>query len=149
MFAREMFPRKVEGYFDRFEPLAAFDFMPRLAWPRKLDPAAEWRPSADIIESKEEFLVKCEVPEVKKEDIKIDVVDGMLRVRGERRFTFDEKKDTMHRVETFYGKFERDFTLPDNVDPKQIRAEVIEGVLNLHLPKMAAILPKPVEVPIQ
>jgi HSP20 family protein len=132
MLARESFPRKVESYFD-------VDFMPRLAWPRRLEGASEWRPMVDIIETKDEFLVKCVLPEVRKEDVKVDVVDGMLRIRGERRFEVDEKKDTVHRVETFYGEFMRSFDLPENVD----------GVLKVHLPKMPAIAAKPVEIAVQ
>ena len=86
MLARDLFPVKAfEGYLDRFEPFFSGDFMPRIAWPRKLDITAEWRPNADIIEKKDEYLVKAELPEVKKEDVKIDVVDGLLKIRGERR----------------------------------------------------------------
>jgi HSP20 family protein len=147
MLARESFPRKIESYFDRFEPF--FDVMPRLTWPRRLEAASEWRPMVDIVESKDEFLVKCELPEVKKEDVKIDVVDGMLRIRGERRFEVDEKKDTVHRVESFYGSFMRSFELPENVDVRKIRADAAEGVLNVHLPKMASIAAKPIEIAVQ
>ncbi|MFO0449637.1 MAG: Hsp20/alpha crystallin family protein [Pseudomonadota bacterium] len=149
MLARDGFPSKMASYRDRFEPFAGFDFLPRLAWPRKPELSAEWRPSADIVETKDEFLVKCELPEVKKEAVKIDIVDGMLRIRGERKLSFDVTKDTVHRLETFYGRFERLFTVPDNVDPKTIRAEVLDGMLNVHLPTVAAIQPKPIEVPIQ
>ena len=150
MLARELFPVKaLERYFDNFEPFFSGDFMPRIAWPRKLDITAEWRPSADIIENKEEFLVKAELPEVKKEDVKIDVVDGVLKIRGERKLAVDEKKETVHRVETFYGKFVRTFTLPENVDVAKIRAECAEGVLTVHLPKTVAAMPKPIEIAVQ
>jgi HSP20 family protein len=150
MLARELFPLKgFEGYFDRFEPFLSGDFMPRVAWPRKLDITAEWRPNADIIERKDEFVVKAELPEVKKEDVKIDVVDGMLKIRGERRLAIDEKKDTVHRVETFYGKFMRAFALPENVDVGKIRAECADGVLTVHIPKVVAVMPKPIEIAVQ
>lgn len=147
MLARESFPRKMESYLDRFEPF--FDVMPRLTWPRRLEAASEWRPMVDIIESKDEFLVKCELPEVRREDVKLDVVDGMLRIRGERKFEVDEKKDTVHRVETFYGAFTRSFELPESVDVRKIKAEVADGVLKVHLPKMAAIAAKPIEIAIE
>ena len=150
MLARELFPVKAfESYFDRLEPFFSGDFMPRIAWPRKLDITAEWRPSADIIEKKDEYLVKAELPEVKKEDVKIEVVEGQLKIRGERKFTVDEKKDTVHRVETFYGKFVRSFALPENVDVTKIRAECAEGVLTVHIPKVVAAMPKPIEISVQ
>ena len=150
MLARDLFPVKgFEGYFDRFEPFFHGDFMPRIAWPRRLDITAEWRPNADILETKEEYLVKAELPEVKKDDVKIDVADGMLKIRGERKFEVDEKKETVHRVETFYGKFVRTFVLPENVDVAKIRAECADGVLTVHLPKTAAVVPKPIEIAVQ
>jgi HSP20 family protein len=150
MLARDLFPVKAfEGYLDRFEPFFSGDFMPRIAWPRKLDITAEWRPNADIIEKKEEYLVKAELPEVKKEDVKIEVAEGLLKIRGERKFEHDEKKDTMHRVETFYGKFMRTFALPENVDATKIHAECADGVLTVHIPKVAVVLPKPVEITVQ
>jgi len=150
MLARDLFPVKAfEGYLDRFEPFFSGDFMPRIAWPRKLDITAEWRPNADIIETKDEYLVKAELPEVKKEDVKVDVVEGLLKIRGERKFALDEKKDTVHRMESFYGKFVRTFALPENVDVTKIRAECAEGVLTVHIPKVVAVMPKPVEIKIQ
>jgi HSP20 family protein len=149
MLARETFPRKLENYFDRFDPFLDFDFLPRLSWPRRGDKPSEWRPMTDIIETKDEYLVKCILPEVRKEDVKVDVIDGMLRIRGERKLEVDEKKDTVHRVETFYGEFVRSFELPENVDTRKIRADVAEGVLKVHLPKMAAIAAKPIEIAVQ
>ena len=150
MLAREMFPIKgFEGLFDRFEPFFNADFAPRIAWPRTLDIETEWRPGADIIEKKDEYLVKAYLPEVRKEDVKLDVIDGTLKIRGERKFEVDEKKDTVHRVETYYGKFLRAFALPDNIDVTKIRAECAEGVLTVHLPKVVAAMPKPVEIKVQ
>jgi HSP20 family protein len=149
MLAREPFPKKIDSWFDRIDPFFGADLMPRLTWPRRLESATEWRPNVDIVETKDEFLVKCDVPEVKKEDVKIDVVDGMLRIRGERRFDVDEKKDTVHRVETFYGTFMRSFALPETVDVRRITADVAHGVLKVHLPKLPSIAAKPIEIAVQ
>jgi HSP20 family protein len=147
---RDLFPIKAfEGYFDQFEPFFGADFMPRALWSRKTDPANEWRPSADIIEGKDEFLVKVELPEVKKADVKVDVVDGMLRIRGERKWSVDQKVATVHRVEACYGKFMRSFSLPDHVDATKIRAESADGVLTVHLPKVATATPKTIEVAVR
>lgn len=149
MLAREMFPMKgLENVFDRFEPFFNDEFMPRLGWPRRFEVGTEWRPNVDILETKDDFLVKVTLPEVKKEDVKIDVVDGMLKIRGERKFELDQKKDTVHRIESFYGKFVRTFALPENVEVAKIRAECVDGVLTIRLPKTVAAMPKPVEIPV-
>jgi HSP20 family protein len=149
MLARESFPRKMENWLERFDPFFGADLMPRMAWPRRLEAATEWRPSVDIVETKDEFLVKCDLPEVKREDVKIDVTDGTLRIRGERRFEVDETKDTVHRVESFHGTFTRSFELPENVDVRKISADVAHGVLKVHLPKMPSIAAKPIEIAVQ
>lgn len=149
MLARDIIPRKFESMFDRFDPFFSGDFLPRVAWPRRLDISAEWRPSADVIEKKDEYLVKCELPEVKREDVKLDLAEGMLRIRGERKLEVDEKKDKVHRVESFYGSFLRTFELPENVDVAKIHADMHEGVLLVHLPKMEAKMTKPIEIPVQ
>jgi HSP20 family protein len=106
----------------------------------------DWAPSVDIAETPEEFQVKAELPEVKKEDIKVAVENGLLRIEGERRQEKDEKTKKFHRVERSYGSFLRSFTLPDNVDASKVQAEFKDGVLNVHLPKAPASKPKTVEV---
>ena len=151
MFGREYLPIKgLDTYLNRFDPFARFGLLPRLAWPTRQGLVGEWQPEADIIETEKEYLVKAGVPEVKKEDIKVDVIDGMLTVTGERKLAVDENMDTVHRMETFYGTFTREFVMPEGVDVAAIRAEVAEGVLTIHLPKLpAAVAPKPVKIAIQ
>ena len=97
--------------------------------------ALEWAPSVDISETDTEFLVRAELPAVKKEDVHITVDDRTLTISGERRQTTEDKKEKMHRVETVYGKFSRSFTLPDNTDTASIRAESKDGVITLHIAK--------------
>lgn len=94
---------------------------------------ADWMPSVDISESKDEFLIKVEVPEVKKEDLKIHVDKGMLTISGERKHEKEDKKQ--HRTERFYGSFSRSFSLPENVADEAISAEQKDGMLYLHLKK--------------
>ncbi len=94
---------------------------------------ADWMPSVDINESKDEFLIKMEIPEVKKEDLKIHVDKGMLTISGERRQEKEDKKQ--HRTERYYGAFTRSFTLPENVTDDDISAEQKDGMLYLHLKK--------------
>lgn len=106
----------------------------------------DWAPSVDIAETAEEYQIKAELPEVKKEDIKVAVDNGVLRIEGERKHEKEEKGKKWHRVERSYGSFLRTFTVPDNADPSKIAAEFNNGVLNVRLPKSPAAKPKSVEV---
>lgn len=96
---------------------------------------AEWAPLVDISEDEKEFLVKAELPGMKKEEIKVTVDNGVLTVSGERKSEKEEKTKKYHRVERSYGKFERSFTLPDKVESGKVNAEFKDGVLLVHLPK--------------
>jgi HSP20 family protein len=89
----------------------------------------------DIGENGTEFIVKAELPDVKKEDIKVNVENGILWISGERKAEKEEKGVKFHRLERAYGRFERSFTLPDEADPDKITSEYKEGVLTIHLPK--------------
>jgi HSP20 family protein len=107
---------------------------------------AEWAPSVDISEDEKEWLVKTDLPEVKKEDVKITVENGVLTITGERKFEKEEKDKKYHRIERAYGNFVRSFTLPDAADGSKVNAEFKDGVLKVHLPKSEKARPKAVEV---
>lgn len=107
---------------------------------------AEWSPLVDIEESEKEYLIKAEIPEMKKEDVKIAVQDDVLSISGERKSEKEEKGKKYHRVERCYGSFMRSFTLPDDADGTKITAEYKDGVLRLHLPKSEQAKPKAIEV---
>jgi|Deesub1362B_J571_1020462.scaffolds.fasta_scaffold02918_2 HSP20 family protein len=106
---------------------------------------ADWCPIADVYETDNEFRIVMEVPGMKKEDFKISVHDGVLTIRGERK---RETKSTENFLisERIYGKFQRSFTLPNNVDTEKISASYRDGVLTLTLPKKEESKPK--EIPI-
>lgn len=106
----------------------------------------DWAPTVDIAETAEEYQIKAELPEVKKEDIKVSIDNNMLRIEGERRQEKEEKGKKWHRVERSYGSFLRTFTLPENADGSKMSAEYKNGMLNVHLPKAAKAAPKTVEV---
>jgi len=107
---------------------------------------ADWAPAVDIQETDKEYLIKAELPEVKKEDVKVEVVDGVLTIGGERTQEKQEKGKKFHKVERLYGTFVRQFALPTEVDAAKVQAEYKDGMLNVHLPKTAAAKPKTVEV---
>ena len=107
---------------------------------------AKWMPAVDIQETDKEYLIKAELPEVKKENVKVEVLDGLLTIEGERTQEKEEKGKKFHKVEREYGKFMRQFTLPPEVATDKMEAEFKDGVLNVHLPKTAVAKPKTIEV---
>ena len=121
-------------------------------WPARTEESmtlAEWAPSVDIGETDKEYLVKAELPDVKKEDIKVNVEDGTLSISGERKVEKEEKTMKFHRVERAYGRFERTFSLPDEADAAKITSEYKDGVLTVHLPKNPSVKPTPHLIPVQ
>jgi HSP20 family protein len=106
----------------------------------------DWAPTVDIVETPEEFQIKAELPEVKKEDVKVSVDNGVIRIEGERKQDKEEKGKKYHRIERSYGSFLRTFTLPDNVDESKVQAEFKDGVLNVRLRKADKAKPKSIEV---
>jgi len=94
-------------------------------------------PAADAIETKEHYLITLAVPGMKKEDFGIEIIERMLVISGERKFYTDKNEATLHFVESRYGKFERRFSLPRNVDTSLIEAEYTDGILAIRLPKIS------------
>ena len=105
-----------------------------------------WMPLVDIAEDDSEYLITSELPEVKKEDVKVTVENGVLTITGERKFENEEKGKKYHRVERSYGSFTRSFVLPDDGDPAQIAAEFKDGLLKVRLAKSEKAKPKQIEV---
>jgi HSP20 family protein len=107
---------------------------------------SDWTPAVDIKETPEEFVIKAELPEVNKDDVKVSIDDGVLSIRGERKFEKEDKGKTYHRIERAYGTFMRSFSIPENVDEKKLLATYKDGVLEVHLPKTPVTKPKAIEV---
>lgn len=106
----------------------------------------DWAPSVDIVETPEEFQIKAELPDVKKDDVSVSVDGNVLRIRGERKQEKEDQNKRFHRVERSYGSFMRTFTLPENVDDGKVQAEFKDGMLNVRLPKSDKAKPKSVQV---
>ena len=107
---------------------------------------ADWTPSVDISETEGEYQIKAEIPDVRKEDVKVTLEDGVLTIQGERKHEKEEKGKKYHRIERSYGSFVRTFSLPDVIDEEKVKAEFKEGVLNLSLPKSEKAKPKAIDV---
>jgi HSP20 family protein len=106
----------------------------------------EWSPLVDIAEDDKEYLIKVELPEVNKDDVKVTVEGGTLTISGERKAEKEQKGRKFHRVERFYGRFERSFTIPDDAEADNVKAEFKDGVLRVHLAKSEEARPKQIEV---
>jgi len=107
---------------------------------------ADWMPTVDIAEDDKEYLIKAEIPEVDKKDVRVTVQDGVLTIQGQRRQEKEEKNKRFHRVERAYGSFVRSFALPEDVSENQVRAEFKDGMLLVHLVKAEKPQSKAIEV---
>ncbi len=137
--------REIEDMFDRYTRSGG---VPRGAG-QELAPAGDWSPRVDIAETDKAFVIKAEIPEVKKENVKVSVNNGVLSVCGDREQEKEDKGKTFHRVERHYGSFCRSFTLPENVDEANIKATFKDGMLSLDIPKTEAPKPKVIEVKVE
>lgn len=106
----------------------------------------EWAPLVDIVEDEKEYLIKVEIPEVPKENVKVTVEGGTLTISGERRAEKEDKGRKFHRIERYYGSFERSFAVPDDADDTKVSADFREGLLRVHLAKSEKSRPKQIEV---
>jgi HSP20 family protein len=106
----------------------------------------EWAPLVDIAEDEKEYLTKVELPEVQKENVKVTVENGTLTISGERKAEQEQKGHRYHRVERFYGRFERSFSVPDDAEAENVKAEFKDGVLRVHLAKSEKARPRQIEV---
>ncbi len=121
-------------------------FPPRLFGNGKSIKTTDWSPQVDILEDEHEYLIKADLPEMKKEEVKVTMENGVLSITGERKVEKEEKTKKFHRIERSYGSFERTFTVPEDADTKKIAADFRDGVLKVHLPKVPAPKPNPIEV---
>ena len=136
--------RDMEGFFDRYyNALGRAPFAGNDAEMRK---KLEWRPSVDISETREHYLIKAELPEVEKDDVDVSVENGVLTISGERHYDNEEETETKHRIESMYGRFSRSFTLPSDADEAKISAKSSNGVLKVRIPKMEAVKENKVRV---
>lgn len=110
------------------------------------DGFAVWTPAVDVEENDREYLVKADLPDVTRSDVKVSIEDGVLSVEGERKQEKEEKTRKYHRVERTYGKFLRRMEVPGDVDATKVAAEFKDGVLNVHLPKSPSAKPQAIDI---
>jgi len=139
--------RELDDIFARYNP-----FLSRLPGGRmagtveQADEMPTWTPVANISETETEYLIKAELPEVGKEDVKVTVNEDVITISGERRKEVEQQSEKIHRIESFYGNFSRSFRLPDDADVASIQAESRNGILKVRVPKKPAARARTVEV---
>ncbi len=127
------------GWFDDLDRWFEDDF-----FTRPLE--GNWIPAVDVEEKDGSYVVKADLPGLKKEDIHLELHDGYLTLKGERKYEHEEEKENYHRVERMYGHFQRSFRVPEGVTEKDIKAKYQDGVLELTIPTPKK--PKAIEVKI-
>jgi len=141
--------------FDPFKELQnfqkTFEYMNRLMKEvegKALNPEIDFIPAVNTREADDAYYIEVDLPGVKKEDISIDVKDNILTISGERKIEDERKDEEFYRVESVYGKFERSFSLPEDVDVDKIEAKAENGVLIVKIPKAQSIdkAPKKIEI---
>ena len=123
-----------------------------LAWNRESGEdirEGAWQPPVDIYEDENSVIIKAELPDVDLKDIQVKIEDNTLMLRGERRQDQTVKKENYHRIERFYGSFQRSFALPLTIDRENVRATCEKGVLTIVLPKKEESRPKQINVEVK
>jgi HSP20 family protein len=105
-----------------------------------------WMPPVDIVEGKDKIQLKVELPGFKENQVNLTVEDGLLTIRGERKFNRESNEENYHRIERSYGTFVRSFTLPNSVEQNRIQATFSDGILNVDMPKREETKPKQIQI---
>ncbi|MCA9510752.1 MAG: Hsp20/alpha crystallin family protein [Myxococcota bacterium] len=108
--------------------------------------APSWAPAVDVSEGEKQYTVTVELPGARKEDVNVEVHEGVLTIRGEKRSEREEKDEHRRYVERSYGSFARSFSLPTNADAEAVHASFQEGVLTVEVPKRDEAKPRSVSV---
>ena len=126
--------REMEETFGRFFP----------AWSEERGYA--WMPAVDMVEEKDEIVVKADLPGLDQKDIEVTVQDSTLTIRGERKEEKEEKKEDYYYAERSYGAFVRSLPLPNGVEADKVKATFKKGVLEVRMPKAKEAKGKTVEI---
>ncbi|MCX6958716.1 MAG: Hsp20/alpha crystallin family protein [Chthoniobacterales bacterium] len=137
--------RELEEVQSRLASILPFQTL-RTNGDKELMTVAEWAPAVDITEDDKEYLVTAELPQVRKENVKVTLENGILSISGERKFEKEEKGKKYHRIERSHGSFLRSFDLPDDADATKVDAKFSDGILSVHVGKSESSQPKQIEI---
>jgi HSP20 family protein len=133
--------REMEEMFNRF--------WREWPWPRMAAEARGWSPAVDMIDRKEEVVLRADLPGLEQKDIEVTAEDGMLTIRGERKEEKEVKEEDYYCCERWAGAFARTLSVPPGVDTEKIRATFRNGVLEIHLPKTKEAKGKKIEIKVE
>jgi len=140
---------RMENAFDRYLDRFFLDFFP-VTWKGTRLPEASWTPVIDFIDKKTHFLLRVDLPGLKREDVNVSISDdNLLTIRGEIKRSEEQKKEDYYRCERRYGQFSRALELPQEVIPEKVEAALNDGILEIKLPKSKAKQPKELEVKVK
>ena len=108
-----------------------------------------WQPPVDIFEDENFVVIKAELPGIDQKDIEERIEDNTLTLRGERKHEEEVRKENYHRIERYYGGFQRSFSLPHTIDQEKVKATCDKGVLTITLPKREETKPKQINVEVK
>ncbi len=117
--------------------------------PERLSREAVWIPSMDVTEDENAVNIKMDIPGVKQPDVDVSISDNILIVKGTRKGEEETKNKKVHRLERFYGSFQRSLALPDYVDVSKIEASYKDGMLEIRIPKSEHVKPRQIKVEIK
>jgi len=137
--------REMETFQNRINRLFDRSFFPSFSLDDEMS-LGNWRPVVDIYENDETLVVKLELPGVDKNDISVDLKDGVLTLSGKRSHEKEVKEENYYRKERAYGSFHRSFNVPAEIDPDKVKAEFKDGILKVEIPKPEEKKPKKIAV---
>ena len=126
-----------------------FDQWYRPARYRAEGESLDWMPVVDILEADEHVEIRAEMPGLSEQNVQVAVTDDVLTLKGKKTQESEDKDQKYHRVERSYGRFQRSFTLPANLDPEDIKAKFAHGVLTVSIPKVKEVEPKEVQISVE
>ena len=140
--------QELQGWGERMSRLLGSDRVPaRRGAEEEGLTYGSWMPPVDIVEGKDRIQLNVELPGFKEDQVNLTVEDGLLTIRGERKFNRENREENYHRIERSYGTFVRSFTLPNSVEQGRIQANFADGILHVDMPKREETKPK--QIPIQ
>ena len=109
-------------------------------------PRRRWVPAMDLVETDDNLVLRADLPGLSRDDVEIEIKDGVLTVSGERKAEHEEKSEGFYRVERTFGRFSRSLSLPEGINADRVAADFEDGVLEVRIPKPEARKPHRVEI---
>ena len=143
-------PTKTKNFWDEFfneDFENMFSLVPRRMFSNpEITRRSSWYPRVNVHENTDSLVFEAEIPGMKKEDVDVTIENNILSIKGELKFEKDDESKNYHRIERYYGSFDRAFTLPNNVKVEDASADFADGVLTISLPKKSEAKPRKITI---